>query len=80
MLKGVTGAWSAPATRSLPPGTYVVRAGQPRGLAAFYLLDPESDDGLAQWSFFDGVLAPHSDFPVIRVVKPATFRAKPARN
>jgi hypothetical protein len=80
MLKDVTGKWSAAATRSLPAGSYVVRAGQPRGLAAFYLLEPESEDGLAQWSFFDGILAAHSDFPVVRVVKPATFRAKAARN
>ncbi|HEV8215363.1 MAG TPA: M14 family zinc carboxypeptidase [Gemmatimonadaceae bacterium] len=80
MLKDVTGKWSAAATRSLPAGSYVVRAGQPRGLAAFYLLEPESEDGLAQWSFFDGILAAHSDFPVVRVVKPATFRAKATRN
>jgi hypothetical protein len=80
MLKDVTGKWSAPATRSLRAGSYVVRAGQPRGLAAFYLLEPESEDGLAQWSIFDGVLAAHSDFPVARVVKPATFRSKAARN
>ena len=80
MLKDVTGKWSAPASRSLPAGSYVIRAGQPRGLAAFYLLEPESEDGLAQWSFFDGILAAHSDFPVLRVVKPATFRSKAARN
>ena len=80
MLKDVTGKWSAPASRSLPAGSYVVRAGQPRGLAAFYLLEPESEDGLAQWSFFDGILAAHADFPVLRVAKPATFRSKSARN
>ena len=79
-LKDVTGKWSEPAARSLPAGTYVVRAGQPRGLAAYYLLEPESEDGLTQWSFYDGILAAHSDFPVLRVVKPATFRSKPARN
>ncbi len=80
MLKDVTGRWSATAARSLPAGTYVVRAGQPRGLAAFYLLEPESEDGLAQWSFFDGILAAHAHFPVIRVVKPATFRSRAARD
>ncbi len=80
MMKDVTGKWSAAATRALPAGTYIVRAGQPRGLAAFYLLEPESEDGLAQWSFFDGILAAHADFPVLRVVKPASVRSKPARN
>ncbi|HEY6830644.1 MAG TPA: M14 family zinc carboxypeptidase [Gemmatimonadaceae bacterium] len=80
MLKDVTGKWSEAGPRTLPAGSYVVSAGQPRGLAAFYLLEPESEDGLAQWSFFDGILAAHADFPVLRVVKPATFRSKPARN
>jgi hypothetical protein len=80
MLKDLTGKWSSPASRSLAAGSYVVRAGQPRGLAAFYLLEPESEDGLAQWSFFDGVLAAHSDFPVVRVTKPATLRSTPVRN
>jgi hypothetical protein len=80
MLKDVTGKWSEAGPRTLPAGSYVVSAGQPRGLAAFYLLEPESEDGLAQWSFFDGILAAHADFPVLRVVKPSTFRAKPARN
>ena len=80
MLKDVTGKWSEAGSRTLPAGSYVVSAGQPRGLAAFYLLEPESEDGLAQWSFFDGILAAHADFPVLRVVKPATFRSKPARN
>jgi dipeptidyl-peptidase-4 len=79
-LKDVTGSWKPAASRSLPAGTYVVRAGQPYGLLAFYLLEPESDDGLAQWSFFDGILAPRSDFPVVRVTKPATLRSRPARD
>jgi hypothetical protein len=80
MLKDVTGKWSDAAPRTLPAGSYVVSAGQPRGLAAFYLLEPESEDGFTQWSIFDGILAAHADFPVVRVVKPATFRSKPARN
>jgi hypothetical protein len=80
MLKDVTGKWNAPATQSLPVGTYVVRAGQPFGLAAFYLLEPESEDGLMQWSFYDGIVAPHADFPIVRVTQPATLRAHAARD
>jgi len=57
-----------------------VRAGQPFGLAAFYLLEPESEDGLAQWSFFDGILAAHADFPIMRITKPATLHAHAVRN
>ena len=75
MMKDVTGHWSDATTRTLAKGSYVVRAGQPYGLLAFYLLEPESEDGLAQWSFYDGVLEPHKDFPIARIVKPVTLNA-----
>jgi hypothetical protein len=74
MLKDVTGHWNDAASRSLPKGTYVVRAGQPYGLAAFYLLEPESEDGLMQWSFLDGIVAPHADFPIARLTKATALR------
>ncbi len=80
MMKDVAGTWNRPSGRSLPIGTYVVRAGQPFGLLAFYLLEPMSEDGLMQWSFYDGIVAPHTDFPVLRITQPATFRAKPVRD
>lgn len=75
MLKDVTGTWTVPETKTLPAGTYVVRAGQRYGLLAFYLLEPESEDGLAQWSFYDGILAAGNDFPVSRITKPSAFRS-----
>jgi hypothetical protein len=80
MMKDVTGRWNETASRSLPKGTYVVRAGQPYGLAAFYLLEPESEDGLMQWSFLDGIVAPHTDFPIARLTKVATLRTHPVRD
>lgn len=80
MLKDVDGAWNDAATRTLAAGTYVVRAGQPYGLLAFYLLEPQSEDGLAQWSFFDDILAAHNDFPIIRVTKPMTVRSHAVRD
>lgn len=80
MLKDVEGAWNEVATRTLAPGTYVVRAGQPYGLLAFYLLEPQSEDGLAQWSFFDGILASHTDFPIMRITKPITARSHAVRD
>ena len=73
LMKDVTGRWSAPAPRTLARGSYVVRAAQPFGLLAFYLLEPESEDGLAQWSFYDGVLVPHADFPIVRIEAPAAI-------
>ena len=57
-----------------------MRAGQPYGLLVFYLLEPESEDGLAQWSFFDNILAAHADFPVARVTVPATLRSHAVRD
>jgi hypothetical protein len=80
MLKDVTGHWGKPASRTLAAKSYVVRAGQPRGLAAFYLLEPESEDGLAQWSFLDGILTAHADFPIVRITKSVTLKAQPPRN
>jgi len=49
----------------LPAGTPVVRLAQPLGLLAAYLLEPESDDGLTNWNFFD---------PWLEVGKPAPVR------
>src|SRR3954470_17799365 len=37
MLKDVGGAWDDATSRTLAKGTYIVRAGQPYGLLAFYL-------------------------------------------
>jgi len=79
-MSDVAGRWSPAAPRTLPSGTYVVRAGQPLGLLAFYLLEPESEDGLTQWSFLDGIVAAHRDFPILRVTAPATFRTHPVHD
>lgn len=40
----------------VPAGSLVVRTSQPLGRLAFYLLEPESDDGLTTWNFFDEAL------------------------
>jgi hypothetical protein len=80
MLKDVVGRWNAASSRPLPIGTYVVRAGQPYGLAAFYLLEAESEDGFARWSFFDNILKAGAEFPVVRITKPATLRSHAVRD
>jgi hypothetical protein len=80
MLKDVGGQWKEPAKRTIPAGWYIVRAAQPYGLVAFYLLEPESEDGLAQWSFLDNILAPRSDFPIVRITAPATLRSHAVRD
>ena len=55
--------------RTLPPGTFVVRTGQPLAVLALYLLEPESDDGLVTWNQFDPALRVGASFPVVRVVQ-----------
>lgn len=37
-------------------GDYVVELAQPLGNLAFYLLEPESDDGYITWNFFDAYI------------------------
>jgi hypothetical protein len=73
-LKEARGRWNAPSARTLPAGTYVVPAGQPFGLLAFYLLEPESDDGLAP--FMDAVLAAGREFPVVRIAQATTLSTR----
>jgi zinc carboxypeptidase len=40
----------------VPAGSLLVRTNQPLGRLVFYLLEPESDDGLTTWNFFDDAL------------------------
>jgi dipeptidyl aminopeptidase/acylaminoacyl peptidase len=53
--------------RRFPAGTLLVRTAQPLGTLAVYLLEPQSEDGLCTWNFFDDALAPGKDYPVLRV-------------
>jgi hypothetical protein len=39
--------------KEFPAGTFLVPTAQPLGNLAAYLLEPESDDGLFVWNFFD---------------------------
>jgi hypothetical protein len=41
------------AKEKFPAGSFIVSMRQPKAPLAFYLLEPESDDGLANWNFFD---------------------------
>ncbi|MCC6429034.1 MAG: hypothetical protein IT435_19725 [Phycisphaerales bacterium] len=49
-------------------GSYLVLTNQIGGNLATYLLEPESEDGLAVWNFFDDGLKAGADFPVVRVL------------
>ena len=51
----------------IPADSLVVRTNQPRGRLAFYLLEPESNDGLTTWNVFDAELAAGKAHPVLKV-------------
>jgi hypothetical protein len=53
---------------TLPPGTIIVPLAQPLGLLAAYLLEPESDDGLTNWNYFDQWLEVGKAHPVRKVM------------
>jgi len=49
------------------PGDVLVRTDQVLGTLAVYLLEPESDDGLATWNLLDTALRRGAEFPVARL-------------
>lgn len=70
----VTGRWST-VTATVPAGSFLVRTDQPLGRLAVYLLEPESDDGLVTWNYFDG-LERGAVFPVARMAASAVPAAR----
>jgi len=71
--------------RPFPAGSLFVPCAQPLGSLASYLLEPESDDGLAVWNFFDRYLYPewqrnYGDFPVYRLLEPVNLEALRIKN
>lgn len=61
--------------KDFPTGTFIVFTAQPLGKLAAYLLEPQSDDSLLKWNFFDRYLVPQwgsgfYPYPVYRLIKP----------
>lgn len=61
----VTGRY-APVERTFPAGTYRVSMDQPLARLAFYLLEPQSNDGLLTWNFLDDAIKDGKTYPVLR--------------
>jgi dipeptidyl-peptidase 4 len=62
-----------------PAGTWVVPTAQPLANLAAYLLEPQSDDGMAVWNMFDRYLVPqwgpgYYPWPVYRVVEKTAMK------
>jgi hypothetical protein len=62
----VEGRWQRGDAR-LEPGTLIVALAQPLGVAAIYLLDPRSDDGLVTWNVGNRVVNGQLTFAPIRL-------------
>ena len=61
-------------TLNFPAGTIVVRTSQPLANLAAYLLEPQSNDGMMTWNFFDRYLVPqwgpgYNSYPVYKVIQ-----------
>ncbi|HXT49223.1 MAG TPA: M14 family metallopeptidase, partial [Gemmatimonadaceae bacterium] len=63
----VFGRWRA-ANTPITSDMWIVRGNQRHAVVAMYLLDPESDDGLATWNVFDRELATGGTYPVRRLL------------
>ncbi len=60
-----------------PAGSLVVRTGQRLGALVFYLLEPESDDGLTTWNGVDAALSPGAAHPILKVLPGQRLQTRP---
>ena len=63
---------------TFPKGTYIIPTGQKLGWLVSYLLEPQTDDSLLLWNFFDRYLVPqwgngYYSYPVYRVLEKTEF-------
>ncbi len=69
-------------TIDLPAGTIIVRTAQPLANVAAYLLEPQSNDGLVTWNFFDKYLVPqwgmgYNPYPVYKILNKIDLKTIP---
>ena len=61
--------------KTFPAGTYVIRTAQKLGWLIAYLLEPQADDSMLVWNYFDRYLTPQwgggfYPYPVYRLLEP----------
>jgi len=66
--------------KEFPVGTYIVRTAQKLGYLVSYLLEPQSDDGLLVWNYFDRYLVPqwsknYYPYPVYKIIRNAEIKS-----
>lgn len=69
-------------TLNFPAGTLVVRTAQPLANVAAYLLEPQSNDGMVTWNFFDRYLVPqwgmgYNPCPVFKIMNSTDLKTLP---
>lgn len=65
--------------RNIAEGTIFVTTEQPLGNLIGFLLEPQSEDGLFTWNFFDEGLKEGSDVPVMRLSLKAELKKVPLK-
>jgi dipeptidyl-peptidase-4 len=70
--------------KEFPAGTLIIPTAQPLGGLAAYLLEPESDDGLLVWNFFDRSIVPQwsrelQTYPVYKLLRPVNLAREVVR-
>ena len=57
-------------------GSLFIPSNQPLARLAFYLIEPESDDGLVTWNILEEGLSPGLTYPIYRVTSATGLRLK----
>jgi hypothetical protein len=57
-------------------GSLYIPANQPLARLAFYLLEPESDDGLVTWNIIEEGVGPGQTYPIYRVTNDARIKTR----
>jgi hypothetical protein len=57
-------------------GSLFIPANQPLARLAFYLIEPESDDGLVTWNIIEEGLASGQTYPIYRVLNGAGLKTR----
>lgn len=66
-------------SRKFPAGSLLVRTTQSAARLIFYLLEPESDNGLVRWNFLDSYLEKGGIYPIHKLTAEPRVPARAAR-